>query len=84
MAKAVLEFDLTDPDDRLEFERASKSLGMAMAIWEFVYNTKKSMQWDLEAKDSTTDAEYELLDKVYDKFWEILKDNDISPDKLIV
>jgi hypothetical protein len=42
------------------------------------------MQWDLEAKDGTTDAEYELIDKIYDKFWEILKDNDISPDKLIV
>ncbi len=84
MAKAILEFDLTNPDDLLEFERASKSLAMANAIWEFVYNTKKKMQWDLEAKDGTTDAEYELIDKIYDKFWEILKDNDISPDKLIV
>ena len=84
MAKAILEFNLTDPDDLLEFERASKSLGMASAIWEFAYNTKKKMQWELDAKDSTTDAEYELLDKIYEKFWEILGDNDISPDKLIV
>jgi hypothetical protein len=84
MAKATIEFDLTDPDDLLEFERASKSLAMAMSIWEFVYNTKKGMQWELEAKDGTTDAEYELLDKIYDKFWEILNDNGVQPDKLIV
>ena len=57
---------------------------MASAIWEFAYNTKKKMRWELDAKDSTTDAEYELLDKIYEKFWEILGDNDISPDKLIV
>ena len=84
MAKAILEFDLTDPDDHLEFERASKSLGMAMSIWEFVYNTKKKFQWELDAKDETTEAEYELLEKVYEKFWEILGDNDIKPDKLII
>ena len=84
MAKAILEFDLTDPDDLLEFERAAKSYGMAMSIWEFVYNSRKSMLWDLQAKDSTIAAEYELLDKIYDKFWEILNENDISPDKLIV
>jgi hypothetical protein len=84
MAKAIVEYDLTDPDDRLEFERAAKSLGMAQSIWDFVYNTKKKLQWELEAKDTTTDAEYELLDKIYEKFWEILKENDISPDKLIV
>ena len=84
MAKATIEFDLTDSDDLLEFERVGKSLAMAMSIWEFVYNTKKSIRWDLEAKDGTTDAEYELLDKIYDKFWEILNDNDVKPDKLIV
>jgi hypothetical protein len=84
MAKAILEFNLADSDDLLEFERAAKSYGMAMSIWEFVYNTRKSMLWDLQAKGSTTAAEYELLDKIYDKFWEILGDNDVSPDKLIV
>ena len=84
MAKATIEYDLTDSDDLLEFERASKSLGMAQSLYDFAYTIRKKLQWELEAKDSTTDAEYELLDKVYATFWEILHDNDISPDKLIV
>ncbi len=30
MAKAILEFDLTDPDDAMEFERATKATDMRM------------------------------------------------------
>jgi hypothetical protein len=41
MSKAKLEFDLTDFDDRMEFERATRSTDMAMVLWEMFYNTKK-------------------------------------------
>jgi hypothetical protein len=83
MAKAILEYDLTDPDDKMEFERTTKSLDMALALWEFGYNTKKSFQQKLEANDKTKDEEYELLDKVYERFWEILNEHNINIDNLI-
>ena len=83
MAKAIIEYDLTDSDDQLEFERAAKSLDMALALWEFAYNTKKKLVWELES-NKAEQAEYDLLDKVYGKFWEIVKAHNIDLDKLIV
>ena len=72
MAKAVLEYDLTDPDDKMEFERAVRSLDMALSLWGIVYNTKKGLEQELDKNSETTQAEYDLLDKVYEKIWEIL------------
>ena len=43
MAKATLEYDLSDPDDVMEHKRAIKSLDMAMALWNIVHNTKKGL-----------------------------------------
>ncbi len=80
MAQASLNFDLMDPDDMMLFMRMAKSTDMALAIWEFVYNTKKSLQRELKEDD---DKSYELIDKVYDKFWEILNDKGIKIDDLI-
>ena len=43
MAKAILKFDLTDPDDRMEHKRAMQSLDMALALWQIMYNSRKEM-----------------------------------------
>jgi hypothetical protein len=83
MAKGTLEYDLTDPDDRMEFERANKSLDMALALWEFGYNTRKDIERSISEEDKCSDEQYELIDKVYEKFWEILKDRNIVIDDLI-
>jgi hypothetical protein len=84
MAIALLKYDLTDPDDRLEFERSTKSLDMALSIWEFAYNTKKGIERELDADDESKQREYDVLERVFERFWEILNEHDISPDKLIV
>ncbi len=42
--KATLEFDLTDPDDRMEHFRCVKSLDMAIVLFEILHNTKKVWQ----------------------------------------
>jgi hypothetical protein len=84
MSIALLKYDLSDPDDRLEFERASKSLDMALSIWEFAYNSRKTIENELDADADSRQREYDLLDKVYTRFWEILNEHDISPDKLVV
>jgi len=80
MATATLNFDLNDPDDNMAFMRCAKSTDMALALWEFANNTKKSFQRDLKEDD---DKSYELLDKVYERFWEILNDRGIKLDDLI-
>ena len=41
MSKAKLEFDLTDFDDKMDFERCNKSTDMCLVLFEMVYNMKK-------------------------------------------
>ena len=51
MAKGILEFDLTDPDDIVAHKRAVKSLEMASALWDITHNTKKSLEWAMDGKE---------------------------------
>ena len=58
---------------------------MSSALWEMMYNTKKSLEYELEDYDGKKEKEitaYDMLDKVYERFWEILKDHDVNIDKL--
>jgi hypothetical protein len=80
MAKAVLEYDLNDPDDIMAHYRATKSLDMALAIWEIVYNTKKTIEWQIESEKLDAHA---TLDKVYEMIWDELKERGIDLDNLV-
>ena len=80
MAKATLEYDLSDPDDVMEHKRAIKSLDMAMALWDIVHNTKKGLEWSMEDKEID---KYDALELVYEKIHEILNDHNIITDELI-
>ena len=91
MATAKLEFNLTDPDDRMAFARANKSLDLALVLWAFSYNTKKTLQWEIESQaekndlpQEVVDAQFETLNKVYDRFYEIMNEHDINLETLIV
>jgi len=79
MAKAKIEFDLNDPDDKMAHFRAVKSLDMAGALWDITHNTKKGLEWTLEGKEMD---KYEVLDLVYDKIYEILQEHNINTDEL--
>jgi hypothetical protein len=80
MAKAKLEFDLNDQDDRMAHLRAVKSLDMAMALWDITHNTKKGLEWSMENKEMD---KYDALEMVFEKIHEILNDHNINTDELI-
>lgn len=82
MPQATLTFDLTDSDDALSHLRAIKSLDLALAIWDIVHNTKKSLEWSLESREDI--SRYDVVDLVYDKIYAILEEHDIVIDKLII
>jgi hypothetical protein len=82
MPQATLTFDLTDSDDAMAHLRAIKSLDLALAIWDIVHNTKKSLEWSLESKEDI--SRYDVVDLVYDKIYAILDEHDVVIDKLIV
>ncbi len=80
MAKAILEYDLNDIDDIMAHKRATKSLDMAMALWDITHNTKKSLEWSMEGKEMD---KYDALEMVFDKIHEILDEHNIRLDDLI-
>lgn len=82
MPQAILKFDLNDSDDAMAHLRAIKSLDLALAIWDIVYNTKRSLQWKVEADDKITS--FDAIDLVYDKIYAILDEHNIVIDKLVI
>jgi hypothetical protein len=80
MAKATLEYNLSDPEDSMAHLRAVKSLDMAMALWDIVHNTKKGLEWSMEGKEID---KYDALELVFEKIHEILNDHNIRTDELI-
>lgn len=88
MSKAVLKFDLSDPDDLQDFKRAIKANDMAFAFFDIFRNMKKSLEWDIEAKVSESkdkgevfDA-FDALDLIYDAMYQKLEDNNINIEEL--
>jgi hypothetical protein len=81
MAKAILEFDLNDPDDTMAHLRAVKSLDMALVLWEMLYNTKKRICSEIEF--DKIDA-YSAVDKIFEKFHEEMNERGINLDELVV
>jgi len=47
MAKATLEFDLSNPDDKDQHNQMMHASDMACALWEIVYNSRKRALNDL-------------------------------------
>lgn len=71
--KAILKFNLSDPDDQMDFHRATHALNMAVAIHEYD-------QWLRgEYKHGENEAAYAFRKK----FREYLSDNDIDIDRLL-
>lgn len=81
MAKAKIEYDLSDIDDTYAHKRAVKSLDMALALWEIIHNTKKGLEWSMEGKEID---KYDALEMVFEKIHEIISDHSIDLDDLIL
>jgi len=83
MAQAILKYDLSDSDDKMEFERATKSLGMAYVLWELQYNYRKKHHRQLEADIKATEREFDLIDTIFNDIVELITANEINIDSLI-
>jgi len=80
MAKATIEYDLNDLDDKYAHKRAVKSLDLALALWDITHNTKKGLEWSMEGKEMD---KYDALEMVFDKIHEIISEHNIDLDDLI-
>ena len=80
MSKAILSWDLTDPDELMDFNSCLKAKSLAMVLWEFMRNTRKEVEWKVE-NDVRLDR-FDAIDIVYDKMSMLLDEHDIDLDKL--
>ena len=81
MAKAILEFDLTDRDDCIEHKRAVKSLDMALVLWEIVHNSRREIEADVERKDCSV---WDVVDICFERIHDLLKEHNVNVDELII
>lgn len=79
--KAILEFDLNDPDDNMAHKRCVKSLDMALALWEIQTNLRKRCENMVE--HSKEESKFEALEIIFQELREIFDDNNINTDELI-
>lgn len=77
--KAILEFDLNDPDANSAFERCVAADRMASMLWELMYNTKKKLEWDIEQNNYSA---YDVLDKMYECIFDLATENSVDIDHL--
>jgi hypothetical protein len=81
MSKANLTFDLSDRDDRIEFERMMKARDMAMMLWELDMNGYRKFT---KYNDRQEAAYQEGIEEVFEYIRELLKEHQIDVEQLIV
>jgi hypothetical protein len=86
MSKAILEFDLSDFDDKMAFERCIKSTDMSLVLFEMVYNMKKKLHYEFEEREEKGEEPtvYDGINSVFEKLNEQLLERGIDIDRIIV
>lgn len=80
--KATLEFNLDELEDRMAHLRCTQSVDLCSALWEFGFNTKKDIKGKIE-NSSESFTQYEVVDLIYERFWQILNEHNIDLEQLI-
>ena len=72
--KARLTFNL--PDDQAEFDFAMQGSKMYSALWDISQELRKIWKYE-----ELSEEEFKIVERIRDKFYEILDENQIKLDK---
>jgi len=72
--KAKLTFDL--PEDKYEWENAMRADAMFCALWDLSQELRTLWKYE-----ELSEEEWNMVEKIRNKFYEILGDNQINLDK---
>ena len=72
--KAILEFDL--PEEQPEFDNAVNGGKWSIVAWEL----DQHLRSQLKHNDKLTEKQYDALQEVRDKLWEIVNEDSLSFD----
>ncbi len=77
--KAILEFNLDNPDDRMAHLGAVKAADMANVLFEITHNLKHR----LRSNESLSDlSNSEVLDRVFEEIAELMDSNNINLEEI--
>ena len=74
MAKAILEFDLTDPDDRHDFAVASRAKDLLLALDEIADKLRRRVKY----ADEATEPKLPGLEEAREILWAVVKEYDVG------
>jgi hypothetical protein len=77
--KAKLEFDLDNPDDKMEHMRCIKATDMALMLWDI----KQKIRRKLKYNEDLSEDELHQWEVMQDEFYSIASDYGINLDELI-
>ena len=77
--KAKLEFDLDNPDDKMEHMRCIKATDMALMLWDI----KQKIRSKLKYSEDLSEDELHQWEVMQDEFYSIASDYGINLDELI-
>ena len=77
--KAKLEFDLDNPDDKMEHMRCIKATDMALMLWDI----KQKIRSKLKYNEDLSEDELHQWEVMQDEFYSIADDYGINLDLLI-
>ena len=80
--KAILKFDLNNPDDQMNHMRAIKSLDMALVLFEIEANLKRHCKNVCDCLEADSDK-YDGMEVVLTRIREIFIENNINIEELI-
>ena len=80
--KAILEYNLNDPDDRMAHMRAVKSYDMACALFEITRNLQRTLEHRFESQPQKRD-EFDGLDEAFREIQNYMEEFNINVDELI-
>jgi hypothetical protein len=82
MAKAILEFNLDDHEDKMAHLRAIKALDMALALWDMDQYFRSQMKYGNNDCELSDDA-YKALEEAREELREFMSSRGINLDELI-
>lgn len=72
--KAVLKFNL--PEDKYEWENAIRADAMFCALWDISQELRTLWKYE-----ELSEEEWNMVERIRDKFYEILQEHNINLDK---
>jgi hypothetical protein len=75
--KAILKFDLNDPEDRREHQLMLKSADMHTALWNISQELRSKVKYP---PDSMSKDEYKAWEQAQEMFHSIMNDYEINLD----